>query len=192
MRRSAIGMVLLLAACRTDAPAPEGAPEQRVAADSPESGVVATATAFDPAAVQPGDTVLGLRVESKNVEQPSEDSIWIGEVVFGGDLVVRGVYQPHPDWPKVTAPCFHVSDGRSVARVPRFTPDDRLVEDGRTWFCFANPDAALELLGAPEQPREAVIAVDHYRVRRDVADTFDMAELMEVIDLGPAAQATLR
>jgi hypothetical protein len=79
-----------------------------------------------------------------------------------------------------------------VARVPRFPPGDRIVEDGRTWFCFADPAAALDLLGTSEQPRDAVIAVDRYRVRRDIADTFDTAELMEVIDLGPPADATLR
>ena len=192
MQRSQMVIVLLLAACRADGPAADEASEEGTAAASPAASVVTIANVFDPASLQPGDTVLGLRVVSKNMEQVSEDSLWIGEVVFEGDLVVQGVYQPHPDWPQVTAPCFHVTDAESVARVPRFSPDDRIAEDGRTWFCFADPDAALDLLGTPEQPREAVIAVDRYRVRRDVADTFDTAELMEAIELGPAADVTLR
>jgi hypothetical protein len=185
-------MVLFLAACRTDAPVADKAVGEGAAAPSPTASVVTIANVFDPASVQPGDTVLGLRVESKNMEQVSEGSLWIGEVVFAGDLVVQGVYQSHPDWPQVTTPCFHVTDAGSVARVPRFAPDDRITEDGRTWFCFVDPDVALDLLGTPEQPREAVIGVDRYRARRDVADTFDTAELMEAIDLGPAAAATLR
>ena len=192
MRCSPIVMILFLAACWTDAPAADEASEEGAVAASPTTGMVTIANAFDPASVQPGDTVLGLRVESKNMEQVSEDSLWIGEVVFAGDLVVQGVYQYHPDWPQVTTPCFHVIDAGSVARVPRFVPDDRIAEDGKIWFCFVDPDVALDLLGTPEQPREAVIAVDRYRARRDVADTFDTAELMEAIDLGPAAYATLR
>ena len=190
VRRSAIVMALLLAACSTDAPPADKA---HTLGSVPSTALAATINnAFDPAVVQPGDVVLGLTVESRNVERVFEDSIWIGDVVFGGDLVVQGVYQPHPDWPAITAPCFHVTDPGSVARVPRFPPDDRTFENARTWFCFADPDAAFELLGAPEQPREAVIAVDRYRVRRDFADTFDTADLMEVIELGPAAGATLR
>jgi hypothetical protein len=192
MHRSPILIVLLLAACRADGSAADETYVEGTAAVSPLASVATVATVFDPASVQPGDTVLGLRVVSKNVDRVFEDSLWIGNVVFEGDLVVQGVYQPHPDWPQVTAPCFHVTDAGSVARVPRFPPGDRIAEDGRTWFCFADPAAALDLLGSPEQPREVVIAVDRYRVRRDVADTFDTAELMEVIDLGPAADLTLR
>ena len=192
MRRSPIVIVLLLAACRADGPAGDETSAERTTTISQAASLTAGASVFDPASVQPGDTVLGLRVVSKNVERVFEDSLWIGDVVFEGDLVVQGVYQTHPDWPQVTAPCFHVTDAGSVARVPRFPPGDRIAEDGRTWFCFADPAAALDLLGAPERPREAVIAVDRYRVRRDVADTFDTAELMEVIDRGPAADATLR
>ena len=103
---------------------------------SPAASVVTT-NVFDPASVQPGDTVLGLRVVSKNVEQVSEDSLWIGEVVFEGDLVVQGVYQPHPDWPQITAPCFHVTDAESVARVPALPPGrpDRRRRADLVLFC---------------------------------------------------------
>ena len=192
MRRSHLAVVLLLTACRADGPAEDEASEQRAFAAEPTASVLPFDNVFDPAGVQVGDTVLGLRVVSKNMEPVSADSLWTGEVMFEGDLVVQGVYQPHPDWPQVTAPCFHVTDPTSAGRVPRVSLDDGIARDERTWFCFADPDAALELLGTPEQPREAVIAVDRYRVRRDVADTFDTAELMEAIEFGPEADATLR
>ena len=192
MQRSPIVIVFLLAACRVDGPAADETSEEGTPVASLPGSFVDVASVFDPATVQLGDTVLGLRVVSKNVEQESENSFWIGEVVFEGDLVVQGVYQTHPDWPQVTAPCFHVTDAVSAARVPRFPPHDRIAGDGRTWFCFAEPDVALDLLGTPWQPFDAVIAVDRYRVRRDVADTFDTAELMEAIEFGPDADATLR
>ena len=136
--------------------------------------------------------MLGLTVESRNVERVLEDSIWVGDVVFAGDLVVQGVYQPHPDWPQVTLPCFDVNDPGSAARIPRFAPDDRTTQTTKTWFCFDDPEVALQLLGAPDQPREMVIAVDHYHARRDLSDVYDTAELMEVIEVGGTAARTLR
>ena len=64
--------------------------------------------------------------------------------------------------------------------------------DSRTWFCFDDADAALELLGSPERPREVVIAVGRYRAQREVSDSYDTAELAEVLEIGPAAGPTLR
>ena len=78
MRWSPSVMILFLAACGTDAPAADEASEEGAVAASPTTGMVTIANVFDPASVQPGDTVLGLRVESKNMEQVSEDSLWIG------------------------------------------------------------------------------------------------------------------
>ena len=48
----------------------------------------------------------------------------------------------------------------------------------------------LALNAAVEELRGSGAPV--YGARRDVADTFDTAELMEAIDLGPASYATLR
>jgi hypothetical protein len=150
------------------------------------------ANTFDPGAVQPGDTVLGLVIASMDVEQAAAaDSVWVGNMVFEGDLVLQGVYQPHYDWPEVTAPCFHVTDRASIARIPRFEPDLYTGPDPKTWFCFSNPDVALELLGAPEEPREMAIALSRYQLWRQLSDVYDMGELSELLEVGPASHRTL-
>ena len=187
------GAWLVLAACAAcggDAPAP--------VADAAEDSVPAApaaapaANTFDPGAVQPGDTVLGLVIASMDVQPAAAaDSVWVGNVVFEGDLVLQGVYQPHYDWPEVTAPCFHVTDPASIARVPRFAPDVYSSPAGKTWFCFSNPEVALDLLGPPEEPREMVIALDRYQLWRQLSDVNDMAELSELLEVGPAATRTL-
>jgi hypothetical protein len=169
--------------------APSDAEAPTVAPDAP--AVVATAREFDPATIQAGDTVLGLTVVAADVTRALVDSIWVGAVVFEGDLVLHGVYQQHPDWPQVELPCMHVIQPPSIGRVPRFPADPYDGPERKTWFCFDNPEVANELLGAPTPPREIVIAVDHYRAQRDLSDGFDTAELAEVIEVGPEAPATL-
>jgi hypothetical protein len=186
---AALGLAFLLGACRAQAP-----PADVTAADSvPVAAAEPTlANTFDPGAVQPGDTVLGLVVVSKDVQRAAAvDSVWVGNVVFEGDLVVQGVYQPHYDWPEVTAPCFHVTDPVSIARMPRFVPDEWTSPDGKTWFCFSNPEVAIELLGAPEEPREMVIALGRFQLWRQMSDAYSMAELAELIEAGPASRRTL-
>jgi hypothetical protein len=188
--KSAAALLLVVAACGGEAPAPDAG----VAADSivPAPAIASAANTFDPGAVEPGDTVLGLVVVSKDVERAAAvDSAWVGEVVFEGDLVLQGVYQPHYDWPEVTAACFHVTDPASMARIPRFEPDSWTSPDAKTWFCFSNPEVALELLGPPEEPREMVIALGRYRISRHFSDVFDTAELAELLEVGPASHRTL-
>lgn len=181
---------LLLAGC--------GSGDARGDSDSPPTDTVAAAPAagpalstFDPGALQPGDTVLGLTVVSKDVQRAMEDSVWVGNVVFAGDLLLQGVYQPHFDWPEVMVPCFHVTDPASIARIPRFPPDAWTSPSAKTWFCFSNPEVALELLGSPDQPREAVIALSRYQVWRSLSDAFDEAELSELLEVGASSTATL-
>ncbi|MSR35519.1 MAG: hypothetical protein EXR95_02580 [Gemmatimonadetes bacterium] len=184
----ALGLAVLLAGCGAEAPLPEAA----VTDSAPAAAAPTLAPAFDPGAVQPGDTVLGLVVISKDVQRAAAvDSVWVGNVVFEGDLVVQGVYQPHYDWPEVTAPCFHVTDPTSIARIPRFVPDEWTSTDGKTWFCFSNPEIAVELLGAPEEPRELVIALSRFQLWRQMSDAYSMAELAELIEAGPASRRTL-
>jgi hypothetical protein len=178
--------MLLLAACGGEAPAPRGAEDT----GEPPSETAPATNTFDPGAVAPGDTVLGLVVVSKDVER-ALDSAWVGDVVFEGDLVLQGVYQPHRDWPDVTAPCFHVTDPASARRIPRFEPDRYAAPDARTWFCFSNPEVALELLGPPERPREVVIALSRYRLWRQLSDVVDEGELAELIEVGPESHRTL-
>jgi hypothetical protein len=179
----------VLAACGGEAPAPAAdAPSDPGAAAPPPAPAART---FDPGAVQPGDTLFGLVVASVDGERAAADSVWVGNVVLEGDLVLQGVYQPHSDWPEVTAPCFHVTDPASAARIPRFEPDAYTVPDGKTWFCFSNPDAAIEMLGPAEEPREMVIALGRYQLWRQLSDVHDMGELTELLEVGPAAGRTL-
>ncbi len=191
MTRLALALALLLAACGPDAPPPESSESPDPAAAPGAAPPVSTENVFDAGTLEVGDTVVGLTVVSKDVERVFEDSVWVGDFEFAGDLVVQGVYQPHPDWPSVTVPCFHVNDPASAARVPRFELDDRTTQTMKTWFCFTNPDVAVEMMGPPEQPRAMVIAVDRYHVTRHFSDVFDTAELMELIDQGPATSRTL-
>ena len=136
--------------------------------------------------------MLGLTVVSTDLSRALEDSVWVGSVVFEGDLVLHGVYQQHPDWPQIDLPCVDVVQRPSAERIPHFPVDVYADPDAKTWFCFDDPAIALELLGSPEQPREIVIALGRYRVQRDLADAFDTAELAELIEVGPTAAATLR
>ena len=185
--RLALLVPFVLLACgqppATDAEVPSAA------SDAP--AVAAISREFDPATVQPGDTVLGLTVVAADVSPALDDSLWVGTVVFEGDLVLHGIYQQHPDWPQVELPCVHVVQSPSIGRIPRFPADPYDGPDRKTWFCFDNPDVASQLLGAPAPPREIVIAVDRYRAQRDLSDGFDTAELAEVIEVGPEASATL-
>lgn len=188
MTRLAFALWLLLAACGPETPRPDAGapPAERAGIDPSPPGLT-----FDPGTIAPGDTLGELTVVAKTVERAAADSVWVGEVVFEGDLVVHGVYQSHPDWPSVQAPCFHVTDPASAARIPRFLPDAWTSDQAQTWFCFSNPDVALDVLGGPERPREMVIALSRYSVERHLGDGNDAAELSELIQLGPDTTRTL-
>lgn len=185
MRGGAALVGLLLAACASEASPPA------TASDSAAPGPPPALLAFDPGAVEPGDTVGGMVVVSKDMQRAAVDSVWVGNVALEGDLVVGGVYQPHPDWPTVQTPCFHVTDPASSARVPRFVPDAWTSPDAKTWFCFSNPDVALDVLGDPAEPREMVIALSRYQVWREPSDVNDVAELAELLQIGAASHRTL-
>jgi hypothetical protein len=178
---------LLLAACAPEAPSVDDA----AVADSVQPAPAPAQLVFDPGAIERGDTVGELTVVSKDVQRAAIDSVWVGDVLLEGDLVVQGVYQSHPDWPTVQAPCFHVTDPASAARVPRFAPDAWTTTGAKTWFCFSNPDVALDVLGSPEQPHEMVIALSRYQIWRGLSDVNDAGELAELIQLGPASRRTL-
>ena len=186
-RAAALAGALLLAACAREA-APAA---QASGADSAAPPPPVVALTFDPGALRPGDTLGGLTVVSTDVQRAGVDSVWVGHVVFDGDLVLQGVYQPHPDWPTVQTPCFHVTDPASAARVPRFAPDAWTASDAKTWFCFSNPDVALDVLGDPSDPHEMVIALSRYEVWRDLSDVNDAGELAELMQVGPASHRTL-
>src|SRR5690606_28798002 len=182
----ALAFATLLGACGGDAPGSAAVPDPGLG--PPEPPVY---TVFEPATLDPGDTVAGLAVESFELTRVFEASAWAGEVAFVGDLVLHGIYQRHPDWPAVEAPCMEVVQSASIARVPRFPPDAYTGPGQRTWFCFENPEVALELMGEPEPPREVVIAVDRYVVVREFTDAFDVARLAELLEVGPTSTPTL-
>ena len=80
--------------------------------------------------------------------------------------------------------------GLAVASDSAATYGDRTYEDATKIRGLKDPHrvailqaGGVDLLGMPEQPREAVIAVDRYRARRDVADTFDTAEDVLYVDV---------
>ena len=135
---------------------------------------------FDPGAIVVGDTILGLRVKSKNVTRAFGDSVWVGSVVFDGEIEVSGVYQPHFDYPEVQSLCFHV-DSVSSLRIPEFAPDAQTSPNGKPWFCFQNPERARSLLGASDSIRFATIVIDEYDQNRHFTDAFDVARLVRVI-----------
>ncbi|HEX8360366.1 MAG TPA: hypothetical protein VF613_09670, partial [Longimicrobium sp.] len=134
---------------------------------------------FDPARVQVGDTVAGLRVAARDVRRAA-DGEWVGMVRFAGTVVVQGRTVAHPDYPDVAAPCFAV-DEASAARLPRWAGDAR-----RAWFCFANPDLARARLGPPNAPRAASLTVADFTVHYARSDVVNTARLVRA-DLGPSA-----
>ena len=156
--------------------------------DAPERPV----TTFDPGVVEVGDSVLGLEIAGKDVSRAvAMDSVWVGTVDLAGELRLEGVYQAHFDYPEVPALCFHPS-WESAARIPAFHPDSLTSPDRKRWFCFTNPELAIERIGPPDQPREATVVVRDYRVVRRFTDAWETAELVRVEDVGRPRTATLR
>ena len=182
---------VVLFACQRDRPT-EDAPADTVAA-APSAPVKASPLpyAFDPGRLTVGDTFLGLRVDSLDVHRAFEDSIWVGQVNFSGEIETQGVYQGHFDYPEVQAVCFHVTDSASVRRIPVFATDTHSTRM-KTWFCFNNAEEAVAKLGPPDQPRHATIVIDDYTAVRYFTDAFASARLVRVVSRGDTASRTLR
>jgi hypothetical protein len=146
---------------------------------------------FDPGQLSVGDTVLGLRVTALDVNRAFDDSIWVGNVKFAGEVPLTGIYQGHFDYPEVRETCFHVTDSASVRLVPRFAADAQSTRM-KTWFCFTNAEQAIKELGPPDQPREATIVVDSLTAVRYFTDAWASARLVRVTQLGQPARRSLR
>jgi hypothetical protein len=192
MRTGTLGLwlgLLLACAAGTDAPRPPDAASETGA--PPAGGRLAPTGEFDPARAGAGDSVGGLEIVAMDVRRVFDDSVWAGRVEFRGRLTVDGVYQRHFDYPEPAALCFHVL-GDAVERVPHFVPDQWTSTNRKTWFCFDNEGRVLELLGGGETPLAATIVVDGYRLIREFSDVFDMAKLVEVVELRGPARQTLR
>ena len=192
-RIAAAGFLLWTSGCE---PAPGDAGPGRTdssAAAQPPGPVMASGVhSFDAGAIAVGDTILGLRVISREVSRVLEDSVWSGTVGFEGEVEVTGVYQPHFDYPEPPAVCFHL-DSISSLKIPEFAPDAWSSANGKPWFCFSNQEKAVELLGPAETPRPATIVIDRYKQTRYFTDAVDDALLVRVVRKGAAREAgTLR
>ena len=130
---------------------------------------------FDPARLQVGDRVLGLRVVAADISV-AHDSTHVGDVRFAGRIRVRGRTMRHPDHPNVDLVCFDV-DSSSVNALPRWPRDERR----RVWLCFDNRDEAVRQLGPSRDERPVTIEIDDYQTVRHYTDAFDTARLVRVI-----------
>jgi len=177
-----VGATVLVAACGGDDAGSDGQPDDATSQPAPTA---TTARYFDPGALRPGDSFLDLRVSEVDVRRVFDDSVWVGRVVFDGVVTVTGEYRRHFDWPEPDALCFFVTAPASIARLPEFAPDSRTGPGQQTWFCFSNPERALELLGDGARPLRATIVVDRYMAIREFSDVVDIARLVEVVAAEP-------
>jgi hypothetical protein len=190
MRRPALASLpALLVACapdaapvREDARSASSAPLQQPTGPPPATHAV-PGIGFDPAQVQVGDTVAGLRVAQREVHR-APDGEWVGMVRFAGSVVVRGQTVAHPDYPDVAEPCFAV-ERAGAARLPRWAGDVR-----RAWFCFANPTLALARLGRPSTPRAAVLTLTDFTINYAPSDVVNSARLVHADSVRVLAPGT--
>lgn len=127
---------------------------------------------FDPGAVRPGSSLLGLSVDGINAQR-AIDSSWVGGVRFRDTLRVRGSVMAHPE-SDYKAPCFEV-DSASARQLPRWPGDER-----RHWFCFENDSLATMLLGPPEYQRDVTITIDRFTINRNLTDAVNSARIITV------------
>lgn len=174
----------LLAAC-ADRNEPPSSTRPPAAASAASPG-----NYFDAGTIAVGDTILGLRIDSLDVQRVFEDSVWSGDVRFQGEIEVSGIYQAHFDYPEVNALCFHL-DSLSALRIPEFAPDRWSSPNGKPWFCFSNEQHARDLLGPPDSTRWARIVIDQYHQTRHFTDAVDAATLVRVLSRGAPRPRTL-
>jgi hypothetical protein len=158
------------------APAPADSPLA-----PPAGRAITPASFFDPAAIEPGDTVLGLRVASKRVA-PYESG-WVGMVEFEGEVALSGRYAPHGDYPEFVELCFF-PDSASAARLPRFAADQRI-----SWFCFQNQPQARRLLADSPATGAADVVVRAFRYVFEPTDVYNQATLVRATRKTPAPPA---
>lgn len=137
---------------------------------------VAVTRQFDPSAVAVGDSVLGLRIVSMDVQPSLVDTAgWTGFVRFDGRITLSGTYRPHFDYPELSEVCFFPDD-ISAKRLPVFPNDRRYA-----WLCFTNQPQAREELGSPPAEGRATVRVDEYHYHYAHSDVYNTAALVDVI-----------
>lgn len=176
--RALLPLLLLLAAC--GAPADDAAPAQPPAATDSAAPSAPGENLFDPATVQVGDSVAGLRIDSLDVRQAA-DGQWVGRVRFAGQVRVRGTWEPHPD-AEFRALCFFAA-GEYAPRLPRFRSDVR-----RPWFCFEDQERARRLLKVPPERGRAEILIDGFTYHYAPTDVYNQARLVRVLTRVPQTQ----
>ena len=178
---------LALSACRQQRDgagdgADTTAATEAVEADSPDRQD--SSSVFDPATLAPGDTMAGLRVTSVSFRRAFEDSVWVGDATFEGEVPVSGRYATHydcPGVPEACIPCFY-ADTTSTARLPRLSEDERYA-----WFCFYNSEEAVAAMGspAPRRPepggRAAEIVIGRYHYVVAYSDVYNEAVFIREI-----------
>jgi hypothetical protein len=182
-RVSAFLLLFALAACRApgdDAPRAQP-PAARGSASAPAADSVLPAHVFDPARVQVGDSIAGLRIDTVDVWR-AMDGAWVGMVRFAGEVRLGGTYEPHPD-PEANLLCFFAG-AEHAERLPRFHGDER-----RPWFCFADQDRARALLPVPPGRGRAEIVVDRFTYHFAYSDVVNSARLVRVVTRVPLAEA---
>jgi hypothetical protein len=139
--------------------------------DAPPSE--AGAAGIDFAALSPGDSLLGLRIDSLSIRPDPVDGFgWMGTVDFSGSVELAGAFRPHMDFPDVRETCFFVDDSLR-SRLPRFPNDVR-----RSWFCFTNPAQAEAVLGVPGDTARARIRIDRFYYHYRHTDVYNRARLV--------------
>lgn len=131
---------------------------------------------FDPSAVAVGDSVLGLRIESLDVQSSLVDSDgWVGIVQFEGKRLLSGEHRRHPFDSELDELCFFPDDV-SAKKLPVFPNDERT-----SWLCFTNQEEARAMLGHPSDHGTATIEVDRYLYYYTHSDVYNTARLLRVI-----------
>lgn len=129
---------------------------------------------FDPEALEPGDTVGGLVVDSVRAARTIVDSSLVGTAWFRGRLELGGSVLPHFDEDmRQSTVCFE-AEPASAARMPRWEGDER-----RPWFCFTNEADAARLRGMGDIA--ATIVIDEFTIHRGLTDEVNSARLVEVV-----------
>lgn len=168
--------VVLLGACVESRPSAAGGPgtdDSRTVQG--EGGPARPGIRFDPAALDPGDSVGGLVLDSATVRRTIVDSTYVGSAWFRGEIELIGSIMAHPDEDmRESTVCFE-ADPASAARLPRWQGDER-----RPWFCFTNPADAANLTGGIDEA--ATIVIDEFTIHRGLSDEVNSARLVEVRD----------
>lgn len=128
---------------------------------------------FDPKAIEPGQEFLGLTVVTAEAAPAADRPVYVGRVLFRGEITVSGTFRPHPeDGPQV--PCFTV-DAATAKALPRFPADERV-----PWFCFRNTfQASQAMREAAGSPRTLVIRGFETVYRS--TDAVDEAEFVQLV-----------